>query len=102
MDGLLNYQMLFLKDVLARAYQQGGEIDKAIREYERLMTFDPEGKDRYLVHPKYHYSLGKLYEEKVQKRKAIEQYEIFLDQWKNADEGLPEVEDALIRLVELR
>lgn len=68
---LLNYQTFFLKDVLARAYQQSGEIEKAIKEYERLITFDPERKDRYLVHSKYHYSLGKLYEEKGKKRKAI-------------------------------
>lgn len=63
---LLDYQQFFIMDILARAYQQGGKLDKAIEEYERLITYDPKSKDQFLLHPKYHYRLAKLYEEKGQ------------------------------------
>jgi tetratricopeptide (TPR) repeat protein len=96
------YNMPFLKDVLARAYLENGKLDKAIAEYEKMITFDPQKKGRYLVHPVYHYRLAKLYQEKGWTGKAIEQYEKFLDIWKDADPGLPEVEDARKRLAGLR
>jgi len=96
------YNVPFLKDVLARAYLKKGKIEKVIAEYERLITFDPKSQERYLIHPKFHYRLGKLYEEKGQKGKAIKQYEKFLDLWKDADSGIAEVEDAEQRLARLQ
>ena len=96
------YNMPFLKDVLARAYVENGEMDKAIAEYEKLITFDPQKKERYLIHPVYHYRLAKLYQEKGWTGKAIDQYEKFLDIWKDADPNLTELNDAKKRLDELK
>jgi tetratricopeptide (TPR) repeat protein len=98
---LLSDNIPFLQDILARAYYRNGELDKAIAEYERLITFDPNSKDRRLIHPKYHYLLAKLYEEKDWKGKAIEQYEKFLEIWKNADKDLPELIGAKARYANL-
>jgi len=46
--------------------------------------------------------LGKIYEQQSNRGKAIENYEKFLDLWKNADPGIPEVEDARKRLAGLK
>ncbi|MBS4034204.1 MAG: protein kinase [Ignavibacterium sp.] len=98
---LIVCNMPFLQDILARAYYLNGELDKAIAEYQRLITFDPESKDRRLIHPKYHYRLAKLYEEKGWKEKAISELEKFLELWKDADKELPEFIDANNRLAKL-
>jgi tetratricopeptide (TPR) repeat protein len=92
------YNTPFLKDTLARAYLQKGDLDRAIAEYEKLVTFDPASRARFLVHPVLHYRLAKLYEQKGLKGKAAEQYRKFLELWKDADAGIPEVEDAKKRL----
>jgi tetratricopeptide (TPR) repeat protein len=51
---------------------------------------------------KAHYLLGICYERSGWNKRAIEQYETFLDIWKAADPGLPEVEDARRRLTGLK
>jgi serine/threonine protein kinase/Flp pilus assembly protein TadD len=98
MVDLVAYNVPFYKDVLARSYLQKGDLDRAIAEYEKLVTFDPASRARFLVYPALHYRLAKLYEQKGLKDKAKSQYKLFLDLWKDADPGLPEVEDAQRRL----
>jgi tetratricopeptide (TPR) repeat protein len=101
-DPIMIYNMPFIQDTLARAYYESGRLDNAIAEYERKINFDPDSDDRRLIHPKYRYMLAKLYEEKGDTAKAIENYEEFLEIWKDADPGLVEVEDAQKRLLSLR
>jgi tetratricopeptide (TPR) repeat protein len=95
------YNIPYLKDVLARAYEQKGDIGKSIAEYERLTTFDPKNPVSTLIHPLYYYRLAKLYEQKGNKSKAKARYERFLELWKDADPGQPEVDDAKARLAAL-
>jgi tetratricopeptide (TPR) repeat protein len=90
------------RDELARAYVQKGDLDAAVREYERITTFDPASRERRLIHPLHRYELAKSYEKKGMKEKAIAQYEKFLTLWKNADAEHPEPKDARMRLVKLK
>ncbi len=99
---MTDYNIPFLKDVLARAYWKNGELDKAIAEYERLTTIDPKNQIRYLIHPLYHYRLGRVYEEKGEKEKAAGEYQKFLEYWKDADPTHPELADAQKRLDNLK
>ena len=46
--------------------------------------------------------LGRIFEEQNENAGAIEHYERFLNLWKDADPGLPEVEDAKKRLTGLK
>jgi len=101
-DPIMIYNMPFIQDTLARAYHENGQLDEAIAEYEQKINFDPQSENRRLIHPKYHYLLAKLYEEKGEVAKAIENYKKFLELWKDADPGLPELEDAKKRLASLK
>jgi serine/threonine protein kinase/Tfp pilus assembly protein PilF len=86
-------------DLAARIYAKKGDIAKAISEYERLLKLD-EGP--LLAHPLYHYRLGLLFERAKEVAKAKAQYQKFLDLWKDADPGRPEIEDAKARLAALK
>jgi tetratricopeptide (TPR) repeat protein len=95
-----NDQALFA-DPLALAYYQAGKLDEAQKEYERLKSM-PTGILYWSdVYSKSFYMLGKIFDQKGQIDKATEHYKRFLDLWKDADPGLPEVEDAKKRIEEL-
>jgi tetratricopeptide (TPR) repeat protein len=92
----------YIQDFPARVYLNKGERDKAVAEYERLVSPDPSLRQQALIHPFSRYRLAKLYEEQGERLKAIEQYERVLKVWKNADPGLSEVEEARRRLARLK
>ncbi|HEY0347835.1 MAG TPA: tetratricopeptide repeat protein [Pyrinomonadaceae bacterium] len=72
------------EDCLANAYLELGHFDEAITEYERVLKLSPN-------YPLVHYHLGQAYEGKGQRDQAREQYERFLQVWKDADADIPEV-----------
>jgi tetratricopeptide (TPR) repeat protein len=89
-------------DILAMAYYRAGNSEKAITEYKKI-TSCPSGIRTYdEVFVKSFYMLGKIHEQQGDTAKAIENYEKFLDLWKDADPGLAEVDDARTRLSGLK
>jgi len=87
---------------LASAYYKSEDFEKAREEFERITKLTT-GRFFYGdIYAKSFYILGKIFEQKGWKGKAIEHYEKFLALWKNADPGIPEVEDAKKRLAALK
>jgi tetratricopeptide (TPR) repeat protein len=87
--------------LLASAYHQSGNPEKAVEEYKRIHQLNTGRRGSGPVYVKSFYRLGKIYQEMGETEKAIEHYEKFLDLWKDADPGIAEVEDAKKRLAGL-
>jgi len=90
--------LAYFVESLARAYFMKEDWEKARTEYESIgmMTY---GRIRHGdIYAKSFYMLGKIYEKLGKKKDARENYRRFLELWKNADPGFPEVEDAKARL----
>ena|GEM_PF-1780123 len=97
----IGYQAVF-HDALAMTYLELGELDKAQEQYEKIVSLT-EGRLSFgIIYAKSFYWLGQIYELKGWRGKAIEQYETFLDLWRDADPGFDEVEDARARLSRLQ
>jgi tetratricopeptide (TPR) repeat protein len=86
---------------LGQAYYEAGKMDKAQKEYERIISLALGRIGDGDFYAKSLYMLGKIFQEKDQKLKAREYYNRFLQLWKDADPGFPEVEDAKKRLSEI-
>jgi serine/threonine protein kinase/Tfp pilus assembly protein PilF len=88
---------------LSEAYLGSGKIGEAVAELERALSrYDDSRVNSPIWAVKAYYLLGLAYEKSGWKAKAIEKYEEFLDIWKNADPGIPEVQDAKERVKKLR
>lgn len=88
---------------LAEAYLESDRLGEAVAEFEQVLSrYDDNRALCALRAVKAYYLLGLAYEKSGWDKKAIEKYEEFLDIWKNADPGIPEVEDAKERLKKLR
>jgi len=91
-----------LRETLAQAYLKAGKLGEAVAVLEQMFSRYDSG--RAFCFPgvvKDHYILGTAYEKSGWTGKAIEQYQAFLEIWKDADPGIPEVEDARQRLARL-
>jgi tetratricopeptide (TPR) repeat protein len=87
---------------LAAVYLEMGQLGEAVAQFEEVNSdymFRVEFSVGYI---KAVYDLGVAYEQSGWTNKAIAQYEAFLEKWKDADPGIPEIEDARQRLARLR
>ena len=89
-------------DSLALAYYKAGDLDNALKQYEKIIALTPGNLFYGDIYSKSLYMLGKIHQEQGNAAKAKEHYRNFLDLWKDADPSLPEVEDARRRLAGLR
>jgi serine/threonine protein kinase/Tfp pilus assembly protein PilF len=88
-------------EALARAYYESGNLERAREEYALITTLRGGRRGSGHIYAKSFYMLGKIAEELGDRREAKKQYTRFLELWKDADPGLPEVEDAKTRLTSL-
>ncbi len=87
---------------LADAYQKSGDLEKAKETYEKISLLTLSIVRFGDVYVKSFYRLGKINEELGNSVAAIENYEKFLDLWKDADPGIDEVGDAKKSLKKLK
>jgi len=94
---------LHLRVITAKMYIEAGRLgeavdllEAAITRYDRVRAMTP------IWSVKAHYLLGLAYEGSGWDPKAIEEYETFIEIWKDADPGIPMLEDARERLAGLK
>jgi tetratricopeptide (TPR) repeat protein/tRNA A-37 threonylcarbamoyl transferase component Bud32 len=93
----------FAHFTLAEAYLESDRLGEAVAEFEEVLSrYDSNRAICAYRAVKAHYLLGLAYEKSGWNKKAIEQYEEFLEIWKDADPGIPEVGDAKQRLKALK
>jgi len=88
---------------LARTYLEMDMIGEAVQEFEELEDWNILSTVRNPIFAsKVPYFLGISYEKSGWNQKAIAKYQEYLEIMKDADPGIPEVEDAKERLKKLR
>ncbi|MGB2696798.1 MAG: tetratricopeptide repeat protein, partial [Candidatus Zixiibacteriota bacterium] len=88
---------------LAQVYLEAGQPNNAAEILEKTLSrYDEQRAAKGIWAAKAHYYLGMAYQDLGRNQDAIRKYQEFLDIWKNADPGIPEVEDAKERLQKLR
>jgi len=92
----------YLHDIPGRAYAMEGRRDLAISLYEHFVSSDPRTRELEILHPFSRLELAKLYESAGDRKKALAELEQLAELWKNADQGLAQVEEAKHRLAALR
>jgi tetratricopeptide (TPR) repeat protein len=86
---------------LALTFYRLGDLQNAQEQFRKLTSLTTGRLFFGELYARSFYMLGKIFDEKGRYRKAQEHYARFLDIWKDADPGLPEVKDAEERLERL-
>jgi len=86
------YQRDFSSYLIAQFYFEKGVFEEAIREVQNAQNY--YGEFHAHIYPNSFYLLGKIYDKKGDPQRAIQNYEKFLDLWKDADEDPPDLIDA--------
>ena len=89
-------------ETLATAYLKSGDLAQARKECEKIMALTTGRLSCADTYARSIYRLGQIHERQGDKAKARENYQKFLELWKDADPGLPEVEDARKRMAGLK
>lgn len=84
----------FYLTALANAYQQSGQLQNAVRQYEAALSFNPQ--NAYAV-----FGMAQTYEKLGQPAKAKQTYKKMGEIWAGADENIEELQIAKSRLAEL-
>ena len=92
----------YFMEPLALAYFKSGDLSRAREEYEKITELTTGRTGYGDIYARSFTMLGKIHEQQGDKTKAAENYQKFLDLWKDADPGQPEVEDVAERLVGLQ
>jgi tetratricopeptide (TPR) repeat protein len=95
-------QQAYFFDSLAQAYLEAGQQEKALVTYEKITQLTSGRLAWGVIYAKSFYQLGKINEMRGDRKKAIDYYGKFLDLWKDADPGQPEVDDTRKRLAGLK
>jgi tetratricopeptide (TPR) repeat protein len=82
-------------EALASAHRMAGRLNEALKAHQEILQL-------HGGHALSHYVLGQIYEEMDRPADAAHEFTKFLEMWSNADEGLPQVEDAKKRLAALQ
>jgi len=98
----LSAEHFLLQSALAKTYLALGHLDRTVELLETGMHVYAESRAwQMLLDVKNHFFLGQAYERSGWHKKAGKQYSIFLDIWKDADQDIPEIDDARSRLARL-
>ena len=81
------------RDGRARVHIARGNRTAAVEEYRRLTAVGPGGRSAVLE-PRHVLALARLLDQQGDAAGARVEYERFVKLWANADEGLPEIEEA--------
>jgi tetratricopeptide (TPR) repeat protein len=90
-------------DPLAWAYLESGDLENAQKTFEKITTQTEGRRNNGIIYVKAFYNLGKIYQEKGWKGKAIENYNKFIELWKDCDPIFqPLLKDARKQVINLQ
>jgi len=103
-EGVLADTIPEFLDFQADAYELSGRREEAKKSYEKIQSIKIPNlwAPNALILARSYHKLGKVLERLGDKAGAMKNYRQFLELWKDADRGLPEVKDAKARLDSLK